>query len=91
MARIKVWDPFIRLFHWSLVILFTANALVVDDDSKLHIWVGYTILVLVGLRILWGVVGTRHARFADFPPSRFGRPGTAFRDGHAPQTYPHRP
>jgi len=69
MNRIKVWDPFIRLFHWSLVILFAANALVVDDDSKLHIQVGYAILVLVGLRIIWGFVGTRHARFSDFPPS----------------------
>lgn len=71
MARIKVWDPFIRLFHWSLVILFAANSLVVDDDSKLHIWVGYAILGLVGLRSIWGFIGPRHARFADFPrPSR---------------------
>jgi len=42
---------------------------VIDDDSKLHLWVGYGILGLVGLRILWGFVGSRHARFADFPPS----------------------
>jgi cytochrome b len=69
MAHIKVWDSFIRLFHWSLVILFAANSLFVDDDSKLHIWVGYAILGLVSLRIVWGFIGTRHARFADFPPS----------------------
>ena len=51
------------------MVLFASNALFVDDDSKLHIWVGYTILGLVGLRIVWGFIGTRRARFSDFPPS----------------------
>lgn len=69
MKKIKVWDPFVRIFHWSLVGLFTANALIVDDDGKLHIWIGYAVFALVCLRILWGVVGTRYARFASFPPS----------------------
>lgn len=72
MERIKVWDPVVRIFHWSLVILFAANALVVDDDSKLHVWIGYGVLALVALRLLWGVVGSRHARFADFLPSLGG-------------------
>lgn len=72
MQRIKVWDPLVRLFHWSLVLAFAANALVIDDDSKLHQWVGYEIIGLVLLRILWGFAGSHYARFASFPPSLEG-------------------
>ena len=67
--RIKVWDPAVRIFHWSLVAGFTANALFTDDESRLHQWIGYAIVALVLARILWGLVGPRHARFSDFPPS----------------------
>jgi cytochrome b len=65
----KVWDPFVRVFHWSLVILMTANAFVLDNESKLHRWVGYTVAGLVAARIIWGFVGTAYARFSSFPPS----------------------
>ena len=75
MSDIKVWDPLIRIFHWSLVVGFAANALVIDDESKWHIWVGYAIVGLVGFRVFWGLVGTRHARFRDFPPSVSGALG----------------
>jgi cytochrome b len=64
-ATVKVWDPFIRIFHWSLVVLF-ALAWVTEDLQWLHQPVGYAILLLVGLRIVWGFVGPKHARFADF-------------------------
>lgn len=72
MTKIKVWDPLVRVFHWSLVLLFAANALFTDDESKLHEWVGYAVLGLVGIRIVWGLIGTKHARFSDFPPSARG-------------------
>ncbi len=72
MKRVKVWDPLVRIFHWSLVLSFAANALVIDDDSKLHQWVGYVVLGLVMFRILWGFVGTHYARFSSFPPSISG-------------------
>lgn len=75
MLEIRVWDPFIRLFHWSLAAAFTANALFVDDESALHIYLGYAILALVLARVVWGFVGTAHARFASFPPSRSGAYG----------------
>jgi len=68
MKHYKIWDPFIRLFHWALVAGFTANALFVDDESPLHEWVGYAILVLVALRMAWGVAGPPNARFARFLP-----------------------
>ena len=54
MTDHKIWDPFIRLFHWSLVAGFAANALILDDESKVHEWVGYAVVALVGLRLLWG-------------------------------------
>lgn len=72
MQNIKVWDPAVRLFHWSLVIAFTANALILDDDSKLHQYVGYVVVGLVTFRVLWGFVGTQYARFSSFPPSVAG-------------------
>ncbi|MCV2892944.1 cytochrome b/b6 domain-containing protein [Lentibacter sp. XHP0401] len=69
MKHIYVWDIFVRCFHWLLVLGFAANALIIDDDSKLHIWVGYCVLALVLARIVWGFVGRGYARFASFPPS----------------------
>jgi len=69
MTTHKIWDPFVRVFHWSLAGLFAANALIVDDDSWIHEWIGYAVAALVGLRILWGVIGPRHARFAAFAPT----------------------
>jgi cytochrome b len=69
MSEVKVWDVFVRVFHWSIVICFGLNALVLDDESKWHQWVGYMVAGLVAFRILWGFFGTKHARFSDFPPS----------------------
>lgn len=73
--RVKVWDPMIRVFHWTLVVAFTANALVVAEDGKLHEWIGYLVLGLVLFRLLWGLTGPRYARFASFPPSLSGALG----------------
>ena len=63
-----VWDPLVRLFHWGLVGLIAAQVLVVDEESALHLTLGYIIAGLIAFRLIWGFVGTRHARFADFPP-----------------------
>ena len=65
-AEIKVWDPFVRLFHWSLVLAFAVAWVSADEWDGLHEWAGYTVAGLVALRIVWGIVGTQHARFADF-------------------------
>lgn len=64
-----VWDLPVRIFHWTLVVAFIA-AFVTDRLGvayfKYHVWCGYTVLVLVAFRIIWGFVGTRHARFCNF-------------------------
>ena len=64
-ATVKVWDPFVRVFHWSLVVLF-ALAWATEDLQAVHQPLGYAIFLLVALRIGWGFVGSPHARFADF-------------------------
>ncbi len=75
MEHVKVWDPLVRVFHWSVVALFAANALFVDDESKAHLWVGYTLVALVAVRLAWGFAGPRYARFTSFPPSVAGAVG----------------
>jgi cytochrome b len=64
-----VWDRFVRFFHWALVGCVGFNYFVMDDGKLLHQWVGYAAVVLVSGRIVWGFVGSRHARFADFFPT----------------------
>jgi cytochrome b len=69
---VRVWDPLVRLFHWSLVAGFTVAYVTEDDFLTLHVWAGYLVAGLVAFRLIWGVIGTRHARFTDFvrPPGQ---------------------
>lgn len=71
-SRVLVWDLPTRLFHWlfagSFVAAFTIGQ-VVDDDAaafKLHMLLGGVMAFMVVLRVLWGFVGSRHARFGAF-------------------------
>lgn len=64
--RVKVWDIGVRLFHWSLAILFLITYLSGEEESLLHIYSGYGVLGLLLFRLLWGLIGTKHARFTDF-------------------------
>lgn len=64
--QVRVWDPLVRLFHWSLVAAFATAFIVEDDLLGVHVWAGYLVLALIAVRVAWGFVGSPHARFTDF-------------------------
>lgn len=65
-AEVEVWDPLVRVLHWTLVAAFAVAFATGDEVMILHRWAGYLMLGIVGVRLVWGLIGTRHARFADF-------------------------
>lgn len=68
MQEIKVWDIFIRLFHWSMVLIILIN-FTVFDEGTVHEILGYILMGLLALRLIWGFVGSPYARFAGFMPT----------------------
>lgn len=68
---IKVWDPLVRIFHWTLAAAFSIAFVTEDDFPALHTFAGYTIITLLLIRVIWGFIGPRYARFSDFvrPPA----------------------
>jgi len=69
MRSIPVWDVFVRVTHWTVAALVIADLSLSDGEAKAHRWAGYVVLALVALRLAWGVIGPRFARFSAFPPS----------------------
>lgn len=64
---VQVWDLGVRLFHWSLLAMVTA-AYLTENFRKIHRYLGYAVLALIGFRLVWGFIGSHHARFINFIP-----------------------
>lgn len=67
-AKVLVWDMPVRLFHWLMVLCFAGAYLTAETERfrLVHVTLGYTMAGLVAFRLIWGLMGTRHARFSSF-------------------------
>ena len=63
---VKVWDPLVRIGHWTLVAAFFAAYFSEDDFMSLHVWAGYIVGAYLIVRIVWGFIGSQYARFNQF-------------------------
>jgi len=87
-----IWDLPVRIIHWSLLVAVVGAWLTRELEGDWFVWhtrFGYTVLVLVLTRVLWGFFGTRHARFAEFVRGPktvidYLRSGTSSSVGHNP-------
>lgn len=71
MTEVKVWDPVVRVFHWFTVAVVIINT-AIFDEGNIHEALGYSLAALLTVRLLWGFVGSEHARFSAFFPTVAG-------------------
>lgn len=94
-ARVRVWDAPVRVFHGLMVVCFAGAWLTAEGDGwrTVHVTLGYTMAGLVVFRVLWGLVGTRHARFSNFVrgPAAVGRYALHLLEGQAEHHVGHNP
>lgn len=92
-AEVVVWDPLVRVLHWSLVAAVAVAWATAEAAEEVHALAGYAVLGIVALRVVWGFVGSRHARFADFvrPPREVLMWARGLLDGTAPRHLGHNP
>lgn len=72
---VTVWDPLVRMIHWSLAATILLNGFATDPEGDLHRTLGYVALALIATRLLWGMIVSGPARLTRFPPL----PGRAIR------------
>lgn len=72
VAPPSLWDPVIRVSHWGIALAVLLNAVLTEGGSLVHILIGWGALGLLVIRVLWGFVGPREARFSAFPPNPAG-------------------
>lgn len=68
MKEVKVWDIFIRVFHWSMVAIIFAN-FTLFDEGNVHETLGYILIGLLAFRLIWGFIGSQYAQFKYFIPN----------------------
>jgi cytochrome b len=67
-TSVMIWDAPLRVFHWLMALSFAGAYLTAESERwrLVHVTLGYTVAGLVVFRLLWGLFGTRHARFTNF-------------------------
>jgi cytochrome b len=65
-GQVKVWDAFVRVAHWLLLVGFLLAYFTEDDLLTVHVWAGYVVGAIVLLRVAWGFAGPEYARFSSF-------------------------
>ncbi|WP_028695943.1 cytochrome b/b6 domain-containing protein [Pseudomonas cremoricolorata] len=68
-ASIRLWDPLIRVFHLSIAAVFVGNYFFNEAGDDWHRWLGYYAATWLAIRLVWGFIGPRSARWADFWPT----------------------
>ena len=69
MQQVKVWDLWVRFTHWAVAAIVFANLLFTEEGEVVHRFIGYAACALVVLRLIWGLIGSRYARFSSFFPT----------------------
>jgi cytochrome b len=91
--RIKVWDPLVRIGHWTLVASIAAAWFTREGNHELHEAIGYVALAVIAVRLVWGFIGPRYARFSQFvrgPAATLRYAGLTLR-GREPRHVGHNP
>jgi cytochrome b len=90
---LRLWDPLVRICHWSLVVVFISDYVLNEEGDGWHRWLGYYAVAVVLVRVVWGFSGPPSARWSDFwpTPTRVVQHGRALfsgkgyhRMGHSP-------
>lgn len=92
-AEVVVWDPLVRVLHWSLAAAVALAWATAEELERVHEFAGWAVLAIVAIRLVWGFVGPRTARFADFvrPPHVVFAYVRGLLDGTAPRHLGHNP
>lgn len=68
-GTVRVWDPIVRIFHWTVVTACILNLFILEEGKYWHRLSGYVVAAALMVRLVWGFIGTKHARFGDFFPT----------------------
>lgn len=67
--HVTLWDPLVRITHWAVAGIVLMNALITKGGSVPHVSLGWALMALLIVRLVWGGLGPREARFSAFPPN----------------------
>ena len=92
-VRVRVWDPLVRIAHWSLIGSIVVAWFTRHGGGAVHEWAGYLTIAVVSIRVVWGFVGPRHARFTHFvrPPAATSEYAALVYLGREPRYLGHNP